>query len=68
MQALAMRSRIVLECAKGRSKLRGRSESGGVAGTVRKWRSRFVRDRLKGLTDEPRPGAPRKITDEQVER
>jgi transposase-like protein len=36
--------------------------------TVRKWRSRFVRDRLEGLTDEPRPGAPRKITDEQVEQ
>jgi transposase len=34
---------------------------------VRKWRARFACDRLEGLTDEPRPGAPRKITDEQVE-
>jgi Homeodomain-like domain len=47
---------------------RGRGESGGVRETVRKWRSRFVRDRLEGLTDVPRPGTPRKITDEQVER
>jgi Homeodomain-like domain/DDE superfamily endonuclease len=35
--------------------------------TVRRWRGRFLRDRLEGLGDEPRPGAPRKITDEQVE-
>jgi transposase len=35
--------------------------------TVATWRSRFVRDRLDGLTDEPRPGRPRTVTDEQVE-
>ena len=32
-----------------------------------KWRNRFAEHRLEGLTDEPRPGQPRKITDEQVE-
>jgi hypothetical protein len=32
------------------------------------WRARFVRDRLDGLTDEPRPGRPRAITDDQVEQ
>jgi transposase len=37
------------------------------AHTVSRWRGRFVRDRLEGLTDEPRPGGPRKITDDQVE-
>jgi transposase len=34
---------------------------------VRTWRSRFQKSRLDGLADAPRPGAPRKITDEQVE-
>jgi transposase len=34
---------------------------------VRKWRVRFMEGRLAALPDAPRPGAPRKITDEQVE-
>jgi transposase len=67
-QALALRSRIVLECAQGRSNSEVAASLVVSRETVRKWRSRFVRDRLEGLTDEPRPGAPRKITDEQVER
>src|SRR6266566_8891761 len=36
-------------------------------GMVNKWRSRYLKERLQGLYDEPRPGAPRKITDAQVE-
>ena len=36
--------------------------------TVGKWRARFVEHRLDGLLDEPRPGAPRKISDAEVER
>src|SRR5258708_6101897 len=33
-----------------------------------KWRSRFLKTRLEGLYDEPRPGAPRKVSDAQVEQ
>jgi transposase len=36
--------------------------------TVSKWRSRFVSKGLDGLLDEFRPGTPRKISDEQVEK
>jgi transposase len=42
-------------------------QTGVLRESVRKWRVRFMKDRTKGLTDAPRPGAPRKITDEQVE-
>jgi transposase len=66
-QALAQRSRIVLACAQGRSNTEIAAELGVARDTVAKWRSRFVAHRLQGLADEPRPGAPRTITDEQVE-
>jgi transposase len=39
-----------------------------TAQTVGRWRARFVRDRLEGLHDEPRPGAPRKVTDAEIEQ
>ena len=32
------------------------------------WRARFLRDRLDGLLDDPRPGAPRTVTAAPVER
>jgi transposase len=67
-QALAMRSRIVLACAEGGSIAQVASGLGLSRGTVSKWRSRFLVGRLDGLSDEPRPGRPRVITDEQVER
>ncbi|GAA2774596.1 IS630-like element ISMsm2 family transposase [Streptomyces virens] len=35
---------------------------------VRTWRRRFLERGLDGLSDEPRPGVPRKITDADVER
>jgi transposase len=66
-QALAQRSRVVLLAAEGLNN----SEIAGRLGVhrpmVRKWRSRFAEYRLDGLIDEPRPGKPRRITDEQVE-
>ena len=66
-QALALRSRIVLACAGGASVTAVAADLKVSRDTVRKWRSRFAVSRLEGLSDEPRPGAPRKITDEQVE-
>jgi Transposase and inactivated derivatives len=67
-QALALRARIVLACAEGGSNTALAEQLGVRRGTVGTWRSRFLRDRLDGLVDEPRPGRPRTISDEQVER
>jgi len=69
-QALAMRARIVLACAASP----GATNSGvaralGISRpTVALWRRRFAARGPDGLLDEPRPGAPRRITDAQVER
>lgn len=67
-QALAERSRIVLLCASGKSNSEVASELRVSNAMVGKWRNRFVAKRGDGLLDEPRPGAPRKITDKEVER
>ena len=66
-QALALRARIVLACAEGLSNSEVSRKLRASLPTVGKWRQRFVAARLAGLQDEPRPGAPRKITDAQVE-
>lgn len=63
----ARRARIILACADGLdNKAVGRRLHVSQT-TVCKWRARFVDQRLAGLYDEPRPGAPRQITDAQVE-
>ena len=67
-QALALRCRIVLAAADGESSQAIAEELGCNASTVGKWRGRFARLGLDGLHDEPRPGKPRSITDDDVER
>jgi transposase len=64
---LAQRSRIVLACAEGQTNTAVAAQVGVSVPTVRRWRARFAERRLDGLLDEPRPGQPRKITDERVE-
>ena len=66
-QRLALRSRIILAAAAGKSNTEIADEFRITMPTVGKWRQRFLDDRLEGLADEPRPGAPRTITDAQVE-
>lgn len=67
-QAMAMRARIVLSCAEEARNQDVAEELGVNRITVGKWRRRFVEMGLDGLVDTPRPGAPRKIGDEDVER
>jgi transposase len=66
-QRLAIRARIVLACAEGRDNNDVAARLRVHIATVGKWRKRFLEDRLEGLADEPRPGAPRTITDAMVE-
>lgn len=67
-QALAMRCRIVLAAADGEQNKDIAARVGCNPNTVGKWRRRFAEAGIDGLHDEPRPGAPRKITDADVER
>jgi len=65
---LARRARIILACAEGRETTAVARRLHVSATTVCKWRARFLEERLDGLFDEPRPGAPRSISDEQIEQ
>ena len=67
-QALALRARIILACAQGLSNSDVSAQVGLGSQSVGKWRRRFLDRRLDGLRDEPRPGAPRKITDADAQR
>lgn len=66
--ALAARARVILGCAAGQSNTAVARELRLTKQTIGKWRTRFLRQRLDGLLDEPRPGAPRRIGDAEVER
>jgi transposase len=66
-RSLAFRARLVLACADGTANSVVARRHRTTNATVGKWRQRFVERRLDGLYDEPRVGAPRTITDEDVE-
>src|SRR5881409_1236482 len=65
---LARRARVVLACAEGIDNQAVARKLRCSVGMVGKWRARFLKARLEGLYDEPRPGAPRTVSDEQVEQ
>lgn len=67
-QALALRARVVLACADGGDDHEVAERIGVFRTTVGKWRRRFIAKGMDGLLDEPRPGAPRRISDAEVER
>jgi transposase len=66
-QSLAERARIVLSCERGFSNDQVAERLGLSPVTVGKWRRRFLSMRLQGLSDAPRSGPPRKITDDRVD-
>jgi len=57
---------MVLACAEGLDNRTVAVRLRTTAQTVGRWRGRFVRDRLDGLLDEPRAGAPRRVSDAQI--
>ena len=65
---VARRARIILACADGTDSKVVARRLHVTPATVCKWRGRFIRQRLDGLYDEPRPGAVRTVTDDQVEQ
>ena len=65
---VAFRAQIVLACAAGRSNTDVAHRLRTSSVTVGKWRKRFIERRVDGLLDEPRPGAPRTILDDEVEK
>jgi transposase len=67
-QALALRARIILRCAEGGHNGEVADQLDVTRQTVGRWRTRFIESGVDGLLDEPRPGAPRQISDGQVEK
>ena len=67
-QALALRARIILQCAQGATNTEVAQRLRITKQTVGKWRGRFLEQRLDGLLDEPRPGTPRRMDDARIEQ
>lgn len=64
---LALRAKIVLRCADGLQNADVAKKLRCTPGTVGRWRQRFIDKGVEGLYDEPRPGAERTISDEDIE-
>jgi len=62
----ALRAKIVLACAEGHDVAYVATHTGVGRRVVERWRDRFVRERLRGLEDRPRRGAPRRFPDERI--
>ena len=65
-RSISDRCRMILRCADGLTNKAVAAEIGVHEHTVGKWRRRFLKARIEGLSDEPRPGRPRTLTDDQV--
>jgi transposase len=63
-----LRCRIVLAAADGEQSKAIAASLGCSMQTVGRWRGRFAERGIDALHDEPRPGQPRKLSDEDVER
>src|SRR5262245_36266205 len=66
-RAVAFRARLVLACAAGITDTTVARRFRTTNATVGKWRTRFIARRLEGVYDEPRVGAPRTVSDADVE-
>jgi transposase len=66
-QALGLRARIILQCAEGKTDVEVAAELHVDRGAVGRWRRRFLRHRIAGLSDVPRPNVHRKLSDNRVE-
>src|SRR5271165_3632511 len=67
-RSVAFRARIILSCANGLCNAAVARKLRTTGFTVGFWRNRFIAEGVAGLGDEPRPGAPRQIGDEEIER
>ena len=65
-RSISDRCRMILRCADGLTNKAVAAEIGVHEHTVGKWRRRFLKARIEGLSDEPRPGRPRTLTDDRV--